>query len=1009
MPSQHGHDPAAREALIALHSRVKPQRAQNIFAQSIEVIEGYTPPFYEKSDEVIKFIDSSLADNFIFTSLSDVERGLLINAMQPEIVKAGSAIINQGDVGDYFYVVADGQIHFVVNGVNVGSATRGASFGELALLYDSPRAATCIANSDCQLWKVDQKTFRYMLANNTATNQRGIMHVLKKVEFFDGLDAAALNKVADALTSIVFQDGEKIINKGDVGEVFYIVREGCAKATQIGLGDSSFVDQEYTVGMWFGERALLTGEPRAAISLLSGKSPAFVSAVKLSRKFLGRFRFVDQEYTAGMTFGERALLTGEPRAANITAIGEVSCLCLSRETFEKVLGPLQSLMDKAMTNRILMGIPIFANSKFERFEMDQLNDLVEDLTFAKDTEVVNKGDAVHQALYIIRKGQVTVSNPNGIINTLKTGDHFGGKTLVDTQGTSTETIVVTEDAIVGILTKSSIEAVIGDLSRLGKPIAAKTQSLDSSILFNDLVKYRILGVGTFGKVWLVSHKKTGKPFALKMLSKHEIIGHKQVEGVIREKKRFEMDQLNDLVEDLNFPKDTVVITKGEQVHQALYIIKKGQVTVSNPNGLINTLRPGDHFGGQTLVDTLGTSTETISVIEDAVVGVLTRGAIEAVIGNLGRLGKPIAAKASKLDRSILFNDLVKFRILGVGTFGKVWLVSHKKTGKPFALKMLSKHEIIGHKQVEGVIREKNILSSVNHPFVVNLVTTFMDDKSLFMVIEYVQGGELFSVIHTERRDGVPFDHARFYSACILESLAHLHDRHICYRDLKPENVLVDGGGYCVLVDLGFAKIVRDKTYTLCGTPEYLAPEIILSKGHDKGVDYWAFGGDKTYTLCGTPEYLAPEIILSKGHDKGVDYWAFGVLIYELLVGQSPFYSYGSDQVSLFKRIVQAKHSFPSGGVVNDISQDMIQRLIVRRQTNRLGCLARAENDVRDHKFFSGINYDSLMAKKIVAPWVPSLSDPLDASHFDSYEHIEMETEPIRNPLTPKQQAVFEGF
>jgi len=88
---------------------------------------------------------------------------------------------------------------------------------------------------------------------------------------------------------------------------------------------------------------------------------------------------------------------------------------------------------------------------------------------------------------------------------------------------------------------------------------------------------------------------------------------------------------------------------------------------------------------------------------------------------------------------------------------------------------------------------------------------------------------------------------------------------------------------------------------------------------------------------------------------------------------------------------------------------MIQRLIVRRQTNRLGCLARAENDVRDHKFFSGINNDSLMAKKIVAPWVPSLSDPLDASHFDSYKHIEMETEPIRNPLTPKQQAVFEGF
>eukprot|EP00588_Corethron_pennatum_P010859 CAMPEP_0194265600 /NCGR_PEP_ID=MMETSP0169-20130528/782_1 /TAXON_ID=218684 /ORGANISM="Corethron pennatum, Strain L29A3" /LENGTH=794 /DNA_ID=CAMNT_0039006095 /DNA_START=96 /DNA_END=2480 /DNA_ORIENTATION=+ len=748
--ARSNRDPKKLEALITQHGRV---RNQNVFAQPIEVIEGYTPPVYEKSDEVIKFIDSSLADNFIFTNLTEVERKLFISAMQPETAKAGNAIINQGDVGDFFYIVAEGNVNFVVHGNNVGAASSGASFGELALLYDSPRAASCIAVSDCQLWKVDQKTFRYMLANNTATNQKGILQVLRNVDLLESFDTEALNKVADALTSVVFQDGEKIINKGDVGEVFYIVREGRCKATDIGLGDSSFVDQEYT---------------------------------------------------EGATFGERALLTGEPRAANITAIGEVSCLCLSRETFEKVLGPLQSLMDRGMTSRILMGIPIFANSKFEPFEMDQLNDLVEDLTFAKDTEVVNKGDAVHQALYIIRKGKVTVSNPNGLINTLGPGDHFGGQTLVDAQGKSTETVLVTQDATVGILTKASIEAVIGDLNRLGKPVAAKAQSLDSSILFNDLVKYRILGIGTFGKVWLVSHKKTGKPFALKMLSKHDIIGHKQV---------------------------------------------------------------------------------------------------------------------------------------------------------------------------EGVIREKNILSSVNHPFVVNLVTTYQDDNSLLMLIEYVQGGELFSVIHTERRDGVPFEHARFYSACILESLAHLHERNICYRDLKPENVLVDGSGYCVLVDLGFAKIVSDKTYT----------------------------------LCGTPEYLAPEIILSKGHDKGVDYWAFGVLIFELLVGRSPFYSYGSDQVSLFKRIVQAKHSFPPGGVVNDISQDMIQRLIVRRQTNRLGCLAGADNDVRDHKFFAGVNNDSLMAKKIVAPWIPSLSDPLDASHFDCYKHIEMEAEPNRNPLTPKQQAVFENF
>jgi len=289
--------------------------------------------------------------------------------------------------------------------------------------------------------------------------------------------------------------------------------------------------------------------------------------------------------------------------------------------------------------------------------------------------------------------------------------------------------------------------------------------------------------------------------------------------------------------------------------------------------------------------------------------------------------------------------------------------------------MLNKREIIGHHQVEGVIREKNIMSSIHHPFVVNLVCTFHDDRSLYMLIDLVQGGELFSVIHTETRDGVPNANARFYAACILESLSHLHHRHICYRDLKPENILIDGLGYCVLVDLGFAKIVMDKTYT----------------------------------LCGTPEYLAPEIILSKGHDKGVDYWAFGVLIYEMLVGRSPFYSYGTDQVSLFKRIVQVKYSFPPGGVVNEVAQDLIQRLVVRRQANRFGCLARADSDIRDHSWFAVIDVDKLLAKKIPAPWIPQIRDPLDASHFDSYRHVENEPPSNKPHLTPHQQDLFRDF
>ncbi|KAG7357287.1 serine/threonine protein kinase [Nitzschia inconspicua] len=743
-----------REKNINIHGRVRQQRGQNIFAQKIDLTENFETPRFPKSDTAIQFIDNSLVDNFIFASLSSKERRLLIDAMVMETVPAGTVIIKQGDIGDFFYVVDEGHVSFAVDGNHVGACGRGGSFGELALLYNCPRAATCLANTTCRLWKVDQRTFRYMLANNNASQQKDIHDVLRKVPFLSQLDEQNLLRISDALTSVTFPEGERIINKGDVGEVFYILREGKVKVHDIGFGDSQYVDQELGPGDWFGERALLTGDARSA---------------------------------------------------NITAITNCTTLCLSRETFEKILGPLQGLIDMAAKKRTLEGVPIFAHSQFQPFEMARLTELLVERSFPAGSILAEEGKPFEPNLYIIREGRINISSSNGQINTLMDADYFGDSWLKE---------------------------------ELGSP----------------------------------------SPF-------------------------------------------------------------------------------------------------TITVQNDTECGVLTRRNIESVIGNINRLGRPLMMMSATLNKSIKYKDLVKFRILGVGTFGKVWLVSHKKTGVPYALKQLSKREIIGHHQVDGVIREKNIMASIEHPFVVNLVSTFQDDRHLYMLIELVQGGELFSVIHTETRDGIPNGNSRFYAACILESLSHLHYRSICYRDLKPENILIDAKGYCVLVDLGFAKVVTDKTYT----------------------------------LCGTPEYLAPEIILSKGHDKGVDYWAFGVLIYEMLVGRSPFYSYGTDQVSLFKRIVQVKYSFPPGGMVSEPAQDLIQRLIVRRQANRYGCLARGDMDVRDHYWFNVIDVEKLLMKQIPAPWVPRIRDPMDASHFDSYRHVENEPPSNKPHLTPQQQALFKDF
>ena len=179
-----------------------------------------------------------------------------------------------------------------------------------------------------------------MLANNQANTQKDIHDVLRKVPFLSELEDQMLTRISDALTTVTFPSGERIINKGDVGEVFYILREGNVKVHDIGFGDSQYVDQVLSPGDWFGERALLTGEPRVA---------------------------------------------------NVTAETPCSTLCLSRETFEKTLGPLQSLIDHAMKKRVLMGVPIFANSHFQPYEMARLTDLVTEVTFHNGEVLAEEG------------------------------------------------------------------------------------------------------------------------------------------------------------------------------------------------------------------------------------------------------------------------------------------------------------------------------------------------------------------------------------------------------------------------------------------------------------------------------------------------------------------------------------------------------------------------------------------------------------------------------------------
>ncbi|ODV60668.1 cAMP-dependent protein kinase [Ascoidea rubescens DSM 1968] len=290
-------------------------------------------------------------------------------------------------------------------------------------------------------------------------------------------------------------------------------------------------------------------------------------------------------------------------------------------------------------------------------------------------------------------------------------------------------------------------------------------------------------------------------------------------------------------------------------------------------------------------------------------------------------------------------DFQIMRTLGTGSFGRVHLVRSIHNGRYYAIKVLKKEKIIKMKQVEHTNDERRMLKLVEHPFLIRMWGTFQDSKNLFMVMDFIEGGELFSLLRRSQRFPNPV--AKFYAAEVILALEYLHSFNIIYRDLKPENILLDRNGHIKITDFGFAKEV---------------------------ISY-------TWTLCGTPDYIAPEIISAKPYGKSVDWWSLGILIFEMLSGYTPFYS--KTPIKTYEKILNCKINFPSYFHINSI--DLIKRLVTKDLTRRLGNLSNGVYDIKNHEWFEEVIWEKLLNKDIETPYEPPISGGIgDSSLFDFY-------------------------
>ncbi|XP_075060654.1 cGMP-dependent protein kinase 2 [Mixophyes fleayi] len=437
-----------------------------------------------------------------------------------------------------------------------------------------------------------------------------------------------------------------------------------------------------------------------------------------------------------------------------------------------------------------------------------------------------------------------------------------------------------------------------------------------------------------------------------------------------------------------YEKGDYIIREGEE-GSTFFIITKGKVKITqtaegyDEPQFIKTLEKGDYFGEKALISDDVRSANIIADDNEVECLAMDRETFNLTVGTYEELQKYLEgyvanltldderrhAKKSTgrlLDKMVLlekiqmketvsrfsssspFDDLDIITTLGVGGFGRVELVKVKNENLAFAMKCIKKKHIVDNRQQEHIHSEKNILEEACSPFIVNLYRTFKDTKYVYMLLEACLGGELWSLL----RDRGSFDEttAKFCIGCVTEAFEYLHQIGVVYRDLKPENLLLDSEGYVKLVDFGFAKKI--------------------------------FPGQKTWTFCGTPEYVAPEVILNKGHSFSVDFWSLGILLYELLTGNPPFT--GPDQMMVYNLILHGIEKVEFHRKIARRSEDLIRRLCRQNPAERLGNMKNGIADIKKHRWFNGFNWEGLSLRRLPSPLKPELDGPTDHSYFDSY-------------------------
>jgi len=593
---------------------------------------------------------------------------------------------------------------------------------------------------------------------------------------------------------------------------------------------------------------------------------------------------------------------------------------------------------KSQDSRDLILDSIQNNILFRTCTKDEFTDIVdafEPVWFPPKTVVIQQGDEDGEQFYVVQSGSLDISVKGSQFlqkAPCKQGDSFGEQALVYDIPRGA-TITTREDCKLWTIDRTHFRSI------------QQHHKLSTTNMHTDLL--RNVSIGD------------------KNLKNHLTSG-----------------QFTDMLSVLDtdtFPKDEVIIREG-MGGDIFYIIVSGTVDVftkatgKNP---VRTLHRKEYFGELALLSE-DVRSATCVASSDVECLFLVRSDFVRLIGPLANVldSKEIyrrdslnckisdsMKKATKtLGNTSLFSwtlsDLKMNRTIGAGAFGRVKLV--ELNSKYYALKCIAKSVVVKKKLQSHILNEKTIMATLNHPFITKFHGATQDEKYLYFLTEFLVGGEVYSLLKKKKR--FEEKQVQFYSACVVSAFSDMHDQKIAYRDLKPENLVLDASGYVKVIDFGFTTKVEGKTWTFCGTPDYLAPEIIVGDGHD-----W-----------------------------GVDCWALGILLFEMTTGKAPFR--GRSPMELFEAIMAGRFIMPKS--IDKHLSDLIVKLVKNPVNKRLGKTKGGTRVIMKHKYYRKLDWKALEKCELKAPYQPPIQNPGDTQNFRQMSEVEMNVEncPEWNPV-----------